>query len=60
MPETATCDRLIEGQQCQIERDAKRLSITLTDMPPSRHNWGDIIRCPNDGCEREFLVRRDA
>lgn len=32
--------------------------VTLTEMPESRHAWGDIVRCPNDGCGKTFLVTR--
>lgn len=32
--------------------------VRLTIVPPSRHNWGDVIRCPNEraDCVRTFLV----
>jgi hypothetical protein len=38
-------------QQCRIPED-----VHLTPVPPPRHAWNDVIRCPNDGCERCFLV----
>lgn len=31
---------------------------TVTEMPPSRHAWSDIIRCPNDDCDRTLLATR--
>lgn len=49
------CDKLIDGVKCKLAEDAERLRVDLTEMPPSRHNWGDIVRCPNDGCGREFM-----
>lgn len=36
--------------------------VTLTETPPTRHKWGDMVQCPNSneetssGCERHFLV----
>lgn len=52
-----TCDKLIDGEKCQLSEDTERLGMDLAEMPPSRHAWSDIIRCPNDGCGRTFLVR---
>jgi hypothetical protein len=43
--------RLDCAERCQVPA-----GVTLKDMPPSRHAWSDIVRCPNDGCGREFLV----
>lgn len=31
----------------------------LIPIPRPRHNWGDVIVCPNDGCDRAFLVWKD-
>lgn len=61
MSERPTCDRIVPDEtlgegKCQLAEDALRLGIELAEMPPSRHAWSDIIRCPNDGCGREFLV----
>lgn len=56
MTENPTCDRLIDGVKCRLREDADRLGAKLAEMPPSRHAWSDIVRCPNDGCGREFLV----
>lgn len=30
--------------------------VTIAWVPAPRHNWADVARCPNDGCERAFLV----
>lgn len=60
MTNKPTCDRLIDGAKCQLAEDAARLGVNLAEMPPSRHAWDDIIRCPNDGCGREFLVTNRA
>jgi hypothetical protein len=56
MSQNPTCDRLIDGVKCKLGEDAHRLGLRLTEMPSSRHAWGDIIRCPNDGCGREFMI----
>lgn len=42
---------------CPLQCDVPE-NVTLTEMPPSRHNWSDIVRCPNVECDhaREFLV----
>lgn len=53
-----TCGRVIDGVKCKLREDADRLGAALVEMPPSRHAWSDIIRCPNDGCGREFLVQK--
>jgi hypothetical protein len=53
--ENPTCDRLIDGVKCKLRENADEMGLKLTDMPPSRHAWSDIVRCPNDGCGREFL-----
>lgn len=29
--------------------------IELVEMPPSRHAWSDIIRCPNS-CGRTYMI----
>lgn len=31
--------------------------ITMSEVPRPRHDWGDALSCPNDGCERAFLVK---
>lgn len=62
MTDGPTCDRIVPDDirggsgKCQLSEDAARLGMKLAEMPPSRHDWGDIIRCPNDGCGREFMV----
>jgi hypothetical protein len=37
--------------------------VNATETPPTRHNWGDVFRCPNgvdEGlsapCGRTFLI----
>jgi hypothetical protein len=51
-----TCDRLIDGVKCKLAENAAQMGVGLREMPPSRHAWSDIVRCPNDGCGREFMV----
>ena len=29
--------------------------VELVEMPPSRHDWSDIIRCPNS-CGRTYMI----
>jgi hypothetical protein len=54
------CDNVIDGVKCKVSEDAARLKSELgaqiRDVPPSRHAWSDVIVCPNDGCERQFLI----
>jgi hypothetical protein len=42
------------AQQCDIPD-----GVTMREMPPSRHAWSDIVRCPNDDCGRTFMVIKD-
>ncbi|MGW3321102.1 hypothetical protein [Streptomyces virginiae] len=42
-------------QQCEIPEGAD-----LREVPRPRHNWNDVINCPNDGCEKSFLVAQGA
>ncbi|MFG1794218.1 hypothetical protein [Nocardia sp. NPDC049149] len=39
------------AEKCEIPD-----GVQLRDMPPTRHAWSDIVRCPNEGCERFFMV----
>ena len=47
-----------------LEREAKLCEkgciepkgYSMVEVPASRHDWDDILRCPNIGCERTFLV----
>lgn len=50
----------------QVEQEARHIDceqkcpipdgVQLRETPPSRHDWSDVVRCPNGGCERTFLV----
>jgi hypothetical protein len=40
-------------QHCEIPG-----GVELSEVPRPRHAWGDVLNCPNDGCERSFLVTR--
>ncbi|MDI9836234.1 hypothetical protein [Streptomyces sp. KAU_LT] len=44
--------RLDCPEQCEIPP-----GVTLTEVPEPRHAWGDVHRCPNEGCGRCFLAR---
>lgn len=40
--------------QCDVPQGA-----TIVEMPPPRHNWGDMFHCPNGNeveCDRWFMV----
>lgn len=30
--------------------------VTLAPVPLPRHNWPDVLVCPNEGCGRAWLV----
>lgn len=45
-PTTIPC-----AQQCEVPKGAR-----LAEVPRPRHAWGDVANCPNDGCERSFVV----
>ena len=30
--------------------------VQMDETPPPRHDWGDMLHCPNEGCGRHFLV----
>jgi hypothetical protein len=38
-------------QQCEVP-PGKRLA----EVPVPRHNWTDVLVCPNEGCGRAWLV----
>lgn len=42
-------------QQCEIPE-----GVDLVEVPRPRHAWGDVLNCPNDGCERSFMARETA
>lgn len=44
---------------CEIECEEKcevPPGAVLSLVPVPRHDWGDVLVCPNDGCERAFMV----
>lgn len=41
-------------EQCEIPE-----GVNLVEVPRPRHAWGDVFNCPNDGCERSFMIRQD-
>ena len=43
--------RLPCEQQCEVP-PGKR----LVGVPTPRHNWRDVLVCPNEGCGRAWLV----
>jgi len=38
-------------QQCTVPAGTR-----LVEVPVPRHNWGDVLVCPNEGCGRAWLV----
>lgn len=30
--------------------------VKVVETPPTRYAWSDVAHCPNEGCERTFLV----
>lgn len=46
-PRKIACD-----QECEVPD-----GVDLREVPRPRHAWGDVVACPNDGCERAFLVK---
>ncbi|MER7835298.1 hypothetical protein ABTY98_05145 [Streptomyces sp. NPDC096040] len=49
--ESGDVQRLDCPERCEIPA-----GVTLTEVPEPRHAWGDVHRCPNDGCGRTFLA----
>lgn len=47
-------DRIDCPEQCEIPDGAD-----LVEVPRPRHAWSDVLNCPNDGCERSFMVRKE-
>ncbi|MEU0393844.1 hypothetical protein ABZ208_13875 [Streptomyces sp. NPDC006208] len=39
------------AERCEIPE-----GVQLAEVPRPRHDWGDVVHCPNDGCGRSFLV----
>jgi hypothetical protein len=37
-------------ESCEIPE-----GMVLMGVPRPRHNWGDVVNCSNDGCERSFM-----
>lgn len=54
-PTDAPVRRIDCPQQCGIPE-----GVSLHEVPAPRHRWADVVICPNDGCERAFLVTRGA
>lgn len=54
MSELAGADH--RGIDCDLSCEIPE-GVKLVDMPPARHDWSGIIRCPNSGCGRTFLVQ---
>lgn len=44
--------RLDCPQQCPIPD-----GVTVAEVPPPRHTWGDVFACPNTGCGRHLLIK---
>jgi len=51
-PSCETCDLAKQIEDCGPEL------LGITEVPPSRHAWGDVAACPTDGCGRQFMFTR--
>lgn len=49
-PTTIRCPR-----RCEVPE-----GVIATAVPPPRHAWSDVHRCPNDGCGLGLLIQPDA
>lgn len=43
------------AQQCEVP-----VGVRLAWVPPTDKAFSDVVRCPNDGCDRTFPVLTDA
>jgi hypothetical protein len=43
---------------CRMTCDVPAGTV-MTEVPPPRHAWADVVRCPNDDCGRAFLVSQN-
>lgn len=32
--------------------------VEVTEVPRPRHAWSDVFVCPNEPCERAFMIKR--
>jgi len=30
--------------------------LTLVEVPMPRHQWSDVLVCPNEGCDKALLI----
>lgn len=40
-------------ERCEVPAD-----LEMSEVPPPRHAWDGVVRCPNNGCGRWWLIRR--
>lgn len=40
-------------QKCDVPE-----GFELTETPPTRHAWSDVISCPKDDCQRTLLITK--
>lgn len=55
MSEAGETERIHCEQRCPIPA-----GVNLAPVPQPRHAWADVLRCPNGGCGRCFLVTKTA
>lgn len=48
---TALQNHITCPEQCDVPD-----GVTLREVPRPRHAWGDVFNCPNDDCDRSFMV----
>lgn len=42
---------------CRLECEIPA-GVELVEVPQPRHGWSDVYNCPNDGCGRSFIARK--
>lgn len=52
--ETPSVSHIDCPDQCTIPDGAE-----VREVPRPRHAWGDVLNCPNEGCEKSFLIVKD-
>ena len=40
---------------CDLKCDIPA-GVVVSEIPRPRHAWSDVIACPNEPCERAFLI----
>ena len=46
---------IVQTIDCRLRCDVPS-GTELHEVPTPRHDWGDVIVCPNEDCGKAFLV----